>query len=236
MRYGAIPENTGRTTLRRLQTFARAHVNTFVPLIQAQAIMAAVRYGVFETLGRGPCRADELAEMLRVDADTLELLLRLLPTSDYLSTDTDHRYGLTERRRIELLEESPYRLTPLVTLLGMWWGRLTHMDRLLETGTGLDLHQELRDPREWGVYQAAMLALARHVLLLLTACSSSGKNLQRSTSAISGQWNPNYFVSDEAALLFVKNWCESIQKSTPARHPRSKVSRQSTARPTLPRS
>ena len=138
-----------------------------------------MRCGVFETLGRGPCRADELAERLRVDADTLELLLRLLRSSDYLTTDADHRYALTERSRIELLEESPYRLTPLVTLLGMWWDRLTHVDRLLETGTGLDLHQDMRDPREWGVYQAAMLALAKRAAPMVATMVPVGPGATR---------------------------------------------------------
>jgi 2-polyprenyl-3-methyl-5-hydroxy-6-metoxy-1,4-benzoquinol methylase len=167
MRYGAIPETPDEQRLVESTRFARAQFDTFVPLIQAQAIMAGVRHGVFETLGRGPRRADELAELLGIDAETLELVLRLLRTSDYLTIDADHRYALTERSRRELLEESSYRLTPWVTIFGMWWDRLARIDRLLETGAGLDLHREMRDPREWGVYQAAMLTSARRAAPLV---------------------------------------------------------------------
>jgi 2-polyprenyl-3-methyl-5-hydroxy-6-metoxy-1,4-benzoquinol methylase len=161
MRYGAIPETPDEQHFVESTRFARAHMDAFVPLIQAQAIMTAVRYGVFETLGRSACRANELAQVLRVNADTLELMLRLLRTADYLTIDADRRYSLTQRSRAELLEESSDRVAPVVTVLAMWWNRLAHMDRLLETGTGLDLHNQMRDPREWAAYQSAMLALAR---------------------------------------------------------------------------
>jgi len=103
----------------------------------------------------------ELAQVLHVDADTLELMLRLLRSADYLTIDVDRRYALTQRRRAELLQESPDRVAPVVTVLEMWWDRLARMDRLLETGTGLDLHNQMRDPREWAAYQSAMFALAR---------------------------------------------------------------------------
>lgn len=86
--------------------------------------MTGVRCGVFEALRDGPCSTGEVAEARGLDADTLELVLRLLAASDYLSKEVDGRFSLTERSRWEVLEDSPYRLTPWVTIFGMWWDRL----------------------------------------------------------------------------------------------------------------
>jgi predicted O-methyltransferase YrrM len=167
MRYGAIADTPDEQGFVESRRFPRAQFDTVVPPLQAQAIMAAVRCGVFEALGGAPCRVDELASVLDLDPDTLELLLRLLRGSDYLTTDGDGRFALTERSRLELLQASSYRVTPWVTLFGMWWDRLAGIDTLLKTGAGLDMHHEMQNPTEWALYQAAMLASARRAAPLV---------------------------------------------------------------------
>lgn len=50
MRYGAIPENSLEEQLLSAPGGPRALFDTFVPLMRARAIMAAVHFGVFEAM------------------------------------------------------------------------------------------------------------------------------------------------------------------------------------------
>lgn len=123
--------------------------------------MAGVRHGVFEGLRAGPRTASELADALGVDADTLQLVLRVLTASNYLVPGSQGRFELSELTRSTLLDDSAGRLTAWVAMLDMWWTDFAKMGDVLRTGHGVDHHGTLRDPTDWNTYQAAMLENAR---------------------------------------------------------------------------
>jgi hypothetical protein len=77
MRYGAIAENSLEEQLLSSPEAPRALFDTFLPLVQARAIIAGVRLGVFEALREGSRSCEELAGSLRLDAEALELVLRV---------------------------------------------------------------------------------------------------------------------------------------------------------------
>jgi 2-polyprenyl-3-methyl-5-hydroxy-6-metoxy-1,4-benzoquinol methylase len=161
MRYGPIADDAFEEAMLASSVAPLALFDSFIPLVQASALMVGVRHGVFEGLRGGPCSAAELGGQLGVDPETLQLLMRVLSASGYLQPDPQDRFELTEVARTTLLDDSTDRLTAWVAMNEMWWSRFAQMGTVLHRGQGLDLHAELADPTEWSTYQAAMLENAR---------------------------------------------------------------------------
>jgi predicted O-methyltransferase YrrM len=141
--------------------------DSFVPLVQASALMAGVRLGVFEGLRAGPRTATELADTLGVNADTLQLVMRVLTASNYLVPGGAGRFELSEIARSTLLDDSAERLTAWVAMFDMWWSDFAQMGEVLRSGHGVDHHGTMRDPSKWSTYQAAMLENARRMAPLV---------------------------------------------------------------------
>jgi hypothetical protein len=72
-RYEAIAENPFEERLLSAPQAPRALFDTFVPLLQAGAIMAGLRLGVFEALRESAQGCEELARSLALDAEALEM-------------------------------------------------------------------------------------------------------------------------------------------------------------------
>ena len=166
MRYGAIGENPLEERLLSAPQAPRALFDTFLPLVQARAIIAGVRLGVFGALREESLSCEQLARALSVDAEALELVLRVLGGGGYLVREQD-RYGLTELSRTTLLAEAPARLVDYVGLDEMAWDWLAHTNEVVRSGAGIDMHRELRDPASWATYQGAMLEIARQMAPLV---------------------------------------------------------------------
>jgi hypothetical protein len=160
MRYGPIADDAFEDQMLASPQAPLALFDSFLPLVQASALMAGVRHGVFEGVRGGPLSATELAGVLVVDPDTLQLVLRVLSASKYLTADDQGRFALTDVARTTL-DNGVDRLTAFVGTLDFWWTRFAQMGEVLRSGHGLDFHRELRDPAEWSTYQAAMLEIAR---------------------------------------------------------------------------
>jgi len=141
----------------------RAFFDTFVPIMQARAIMTAVETGLFAALRDGPLDVVDMARVTAVDQDTLDLLLSVLTASDYLTVDAERRFALSALSRATLLADSPASLTSWVSLTDMWWTRFADMTAVLRSGRGGDLHAEQHGARQWQTYQAAMLEHARNM-------------------------------------------------------------------------
>lgn len=161
MRYGPIADDDFEEQLLASPHAPIALFDSFVPLVQASALMAGVRHGVFQGLRDGPRTAGELANALGVDADTLQLVLRVLAASNYVVPGSAGRFELSELARSTLLDDSAGRLTAWVAMLDMWWTDFAKMGDVLRTGHGVDHHGTLGDPTDWNTYQAAMLENAR---------------------------------------------------------------------------
>jgi len=166
MRYGAIAENSLEEQLLSAPMAPRALLDTFLPLVQARAIMAAVRLGIFGALRDGSRSCDELARSLALDAEALELVLRVLVDGGYLMPEGD-RYGLTEAAQRTLLADAPAAVVAFVGLHEIAWDWLGRTNDVIRSGRGVDMHRELGDPASWATYQTAMLEIARQLAPLV---------------------------------------------------------------------
>jgi hypothetical protein len=169
MRYGSIPDDSFEEQLLASSAAPLALFDSFIPLVQASTLMAAVRIDLFERLRKRPRNAVELADELEVDADTLQLVLRVLVASNYLAGVGDGRFELTDVARQTLLSDSDNRLTAWVSMCAMFWDRFSEMGEVLRSGRGIDMHHQFRGPTDWRTYQAAMLENARRMAPLVAA-------------------------------------------------------------------
>jgi hypothetical protein len=160
MKYGAIAENKLEEQMLSSPKAPRALFDTFLPLVQARAIIAGVRLGVFEALRDGGHSCEELGQSLSLDVEALELVLRMLVGADYLVRQGD-RYALSEAARQTLLDGARARVVAYVGLDEMKWDWLGHTNSVIRTGRGIDQHRVLDNPANWATYQAAMLEVAR---------------------------------------------------------------------------
>ena len=103
----------------------RALVDTFLPLVQARAIIAGVSLGVFEALRDGGHSCEERGQSLSLDVEALELVLRMLVGADYLVREGD-RYALTDAARQTLLDGARARVVAYVGRDEMKWDWLGH--------------------------------------------------------------------------------------------------------------
>jgi hypothetical protein len=169
MRYGPIAVEPGEEAFLTSPRAPLALFDSFVPLVQASALMAGVRHGVFEGLRGGPAGVDDLAGTLKLDGETLLLLLRVLASNGYVTQDDEGAFELSEMGRATLLEDSPDRLTAWVAMMDRFWADFVQMAEVVRTGQGFDLHGELRDAGDWATYQAAMLENARRLAPVVAA-------------------------------------------------------------------
>jgi ubiquinone/menaquinone biosynthesis C-methylase UbiE len=162
MRYGAIPDNSLEEQLLSAPMAPRALFDTFLPLMQARAIMAGVRLGIFEALREDRLTCEQLGRSLALDVEALGLVLRMLVGGGYLARENDS-YTLSELARRTLLSDAVARVTAFVGLHEIAWDWLGRTDDCISSGRGVDMHQELHDPASWMTYQAAMLEIARQL-------------------------------------------------------------------------
>ena len=134
--------------------------DTLLPLIQTRAIVAAVRLGIFEAIGRGTSTAAQLAQTLSADAECLELLLRVLACAEYVTSEGD-QYRLTQLAQNTLLPDSRLKLSAMVKWNYFSWQWLEQLEETVKTGEGVDAHGTLGSSENWSLYQKAMLELAQ---------------------------------------------------------------------------
>jgi hypothetical protein len=162
MRYGSISENPMEERLLSVPQAPRALFDTFLPLVQARAIMAGLRLGVFEALRENAQTCEELARSLALDTEALELVLRMLTGAGYLVREGD-RYVLSDTARETLLADAGTRVTAFVGMHENAWDWLCHTNDVIRSGQGLDMHEQFGDAEDWLTYQSAMLEMARQL-------------------------------------------------------------------------
>ncbi len=135
-------------------------LDTLLPLMKARSIMAAGQLGVFEALRKEPLSPAVLAVRLGLDEESLLLLLRVLVASGYL-VDGSGRYRLSPLARRTVIRGGPQASVGFLRFNYVHWGAIQHLEELLKTGRGLDLHSTMDDERNWEDYQRAMLEIAR---------------------------------------------------------------------------
>lgn len=160
MQYGAIPTSIAERVALAAGLVPIPVLDTLFGMLKARAIMAGVRLGIFEALGRDAHTAASLASALRLDAACLEMLLRTLAYCGYIDADGD-RYALSALGRKSMVASAPRSLTGFVEWNYTQWDFAEHLEALVQTGQGLDFHTSLVDEAAWGHYQRAMLEMSR---------------------------------------------------------------------------
>jgi hypothetical protein len=162
MRYDAIAENPFEERLLSAPQAPRALFDTFLPLVQARAIMAGVRLGVFQALHENAQTCEELARSLALDPEALELVLRMLTGAGYLVRVGD-TYALSETARQTLLTDAGARVSAWVGLHEYAWDWLRGTNDVIRSGQGVDAQMQLGDATAWLTYESAMLEMARQL-------------------------------------------------------------------------
>lgn len=162
MKYKLVAENPIEAEALKSNITAQALFDPILPVLQARALMVAVRSGIFDEIGGGSSKADDLSTALSLDAGVLRMLLRVLSCAGYLISENDE-YRLTEVALKSLCSRSPLCLSAWVELNYIQWNAITALENVLRTGQGIDLHQNLGGEKEWRTYQQAMLETARPV-------------------------------------------------------------------------
>ncbi len=160
MRYGFVPENPTEEQLLEKHLETRPLFDPLLPVLQARAIMAAVRLRIFDAMGCESCTVDELSAELSLDVDALRLLARVLVNAGYLSCDGD-RYRITDIVRATLLSDSPIPLSAWVIFNHAHWNVISKLEEVIRTGKGMDLEKNMGSEVTWLVHQRAMLETAR---------------------------------------------------------------------------
>jgi predicted O-methyltransferase YrrM len=160
MKYRLVPGNPMEEKALKTSPAAMPLFDPFLPLLQARSIMAGVRLGIFKAMGHEARTADQLAQQLSLDAECLELLLRVLTSAGYVTRQGD-QYALTELTRMTLLPDSPMQLSGWVEYNYLQWTIIDKLEEVLNTGKGIGLHQSIGEPANWAIQQKAMLETAR---------------------------------------------------------------------------
>lgn len=166
MRYGMIPT---RLAERLAFWFGRVPVgvaDSLLPLVQTRSLMAAVRLGVADAIGTGAMSAADVAHSCKLEASAVDMLLRVLVSFGYVAVSRGPSrklalYRLSPLGRRVLLPGSPLEARGYLMWNFVQWNLLEHLEELLRTGRGLDLHETLQGEQNWQWYQQAMLDLSR---------------------------------------------------------------------------
>lgn len=160
MRYRAVGSNWFESLALRLGLVPLPIVDAILPLVKTRSIMAAVELGVFEALREGSRTAAEVANDRGLDADSTELLLRVLCFAEYATFDGE-RFALARLARDTMLVGATHEARGYLLWNFTQWKILEGLEASIQTGRGLDFHSAMTDSRAWGHYQLAMLELAR---------------------------------------------------------------------------
>lgn len=160
MRYGVIPTNVPERVALALGVVPVPLLDMFVPLVLSRCLMAAVRLGVFETLAGGWLTPAEVASRAGLDEAAMLPFLRTLVVGGYLR-QRGAKFGLTRLSRRHMVKGAERDLTGYAAFNYAQWHILESLEKLLETGHGIEIHQSMQDPAEWAAYQRGMLELSR---------------------------------------------------------------------------
>ncbi|PYP87721.1 MAG: hypothetical protein DMF61_08710 [Blastocatellia bacterium AA13] len=160
MRYGVIPEGISERVALLLGRVPVPVIDSLYGIIRSRSLMAAVTLGVFEAIGRERRSVNVLAKRLSLDEECLDLLLRVLVHSGYL-TKKGESYALSTLGLRTMLPESDQELIAFMRWNYTQWTFVERMEELISTGHGLDFHAVMKERGDWENYQRAMLELAR---------------------------------------------------------------------------
>jgi SAM-dependent methyltransferase len=158
MRYGIIPQSPDEEREYGPGSPLTPVIDLVMPMLQTRSIMAAVRLGLFEALRDGSRTATDIAGALDLDAQGVDLVMRVLLSAGYTSSDGT-RYALTPLARSTLIRGAPQQFLGLAEFTYVQWDMVAQLEQVLRTGKGVDFHT-MTDSSAWAAYQRAMLEFA----------------------------------------------------------------------------
>lgn len=137
-------------------------LEALLPAIRAQAVVTAIRLGIFEALAGGPLTDADICERCGVCSEGVSFLLRTLAWAGHLEFRRPDRFALTKSGRQSMLESSPKSQIGFITLSAYAASSvMPQLEASLRDGHGIDLHRSMADPALWAAYQRAMMEGAR---------------------------------------------------------------------------
>lgn len=136
--------------------------HSFVGLIAARAVTAAVTLGVFEGLvAEGPVEGPELAARLGLQPDGLEALLTALVTLGYARV-VDGRYAAEPVVERLLVRSSPESIASFAgDQADLHWDVLRPLDAAIRTGEPYRLHEDRQGDPAWEGYMRGLFEISR---------------------------------------------------------------------------
>lgn len=160
MRIGMVPESIIERLLIKANAIPFPVADTFAAILQASAVIAAARLGIFDKIAKKPASVSELAISLSCQEKGLKALLETLLCCGYV-VEKEGRYGLSRGARKWLDPDNPYSMNNFITFNHDNWNWLSHLEESIKTGMTIDLHDQLLDTDGWRRYLYGLHDLAR---------------------------------------------------------------------------
>lgn len=159
MRIGVIPEGTRDRLVLRSRHFPLPLFDVMGTMLLSRAVMAGVRFGVFDRLAAGPRTAAALAAEAKLDPKATELLLDALVSGSYLEEDGGRYHNAPLASRWLLSNASP-TLVNFVRYNYEQWEWFSHLEEYVEFGQAQNIHEKLDQPEMWRSYLLGLRDLA----------------------------------------------------------------------------
>jgi SAM-dependent methyltransferase len=159
MRYGTIPRGIKERLAALIGAVPYPMLDVLVAPIQARALIAAERTGVFKALSDGSSSTKNLAKRLSLDASCLDLVLRVVSSMGYVKGGSG-AWSLSRLGRKHLGVGAEVPFGDFVAFGAPQWDWISRLDDVLRTGRGVEIHTSLNPP-DWNLYQKAMAEGAR---------------------------------------------------------------------------
>lgn len=160
MRVGMIPENILEWLFTKGNALPFPVADTFVAILQARAVLAATRLGLFDYLAKRTASAAELAAGLSCNEKGIQSLLEALTCCGYV-VYLKGNYDLTPEARKWLDPGQPYSMNRFIDFNLDNWNWLGHLEENIKTGVTVDIHDQGLDPEGWRRYMYGLHDLAR---------------------------------------------------------------------------
>ena len=159
MRIGVIPEGVRDWFILRSRRFPRPLFDVMGTMLVCRALMAGVRFGVFDRLRAAPRTAAELAAEAQLDPHGAELLLEALVACGYLKEGAG-RYRNSALAARWLLSDASPTLANFVRFNYHQWEWFSRLENFLERGQSVEIHARSDRPEMWRDYMLGLRDIA----------------------------------------------------------------------------
>jgi ubiquinone/menaquinone biosynthesis C-methylase UbiE len=157
MRLTVTPENLLEWIALKINLVPLPLLHAQIFPIVGKAVLEAADKGVFEAVNNGKQTIEEIAADCRLHPKALRELMGLLTVLGYFKYRSGH-YALTRISKRWLLKDNDESVYGMMLFNNrVVWPWMTQLGNYLETGEGIQYHDNLTT-EQWAYYQQAMLA------------------------------------------------------------------------------